>query len=543
MGEDDNWNIIMWRDHRAYKETDKINATNHDVLKYVGGRVSIEMETPKLMWLKNRKERTWKMAGKFMDLTDFLAYRATGVDVRSKCTLACKWTYLPHKAHEAGDARAGWSADFFEQIGLKELVDEDFERIGNVVKDIGEPIGGLSKQAAKELGLLEGTVVGVGLIDAHAGALGTLGAKIENKHGMSIPLERRMALICGTSTCHLTLSKKPHFVPGVWGPFSDAVVGGYWVLEPGQSATGALMEFVIKSHWAYPFVCSEAEKKGMSIFDLLNDHLRTMKDFRKQGTLYSKITSAPSLSGFEQPLACASSYQDAKRIKQAIKEAKQGRPSPGIKPMEFNKLWKGHITYLTKDFHCLPDYYGNRCPYADPMMRGMLSGLSVFNTNAQTKSSGIDELAIRYLSVIQGLAYSTRHILDALENAGVPPLEVLFMCGGVSKNPVFVSQHADITGRIIATPRDDETVLIGAATAGACAGGSYKSLPDAMKAMNHVGRVVLPDQDPALALFHERKYQVFKRLYRDHMAYRDIMKGQPPQDSGSQVCDVNCSIM
>jgi len=48
MGEDDNWNIIMWRDHRAYKETDKINATNHDVLKYVGGRVSIEMEVTRV---------------------------------------------------------------------------------------------------------------------------------------------------------------------------------------------------------------------------------------------------------------------------------------------------------------------------------------------------------------------------------------------------------------------------------------------------------------------------------------------------------------
>eukprot|EP00466_Bigelowiella_natans_P001025 jgi/Bigna1/136107/aug1.32_g10815 len=239
---DDRWNIIMWRDHRAYKETDEINATNHEVLKYVGGQVSIEMETPKLMWLKRRKKMTFENAGKFMDLTDFLAYRATEVDVRSKCTLACKWTYLPHKAAAAGNASAGWSADFFKKIGLEELVAENYERIGQTVKDIGEKIGGLSEQAAKEMGLIPGTVVGVGLIDAHAGALGTLGAKVEKKNGVDIPLGRRMALICGTSTCHLTLSKEPHFVPGVWGPFADAVVGGYWVLEPGQtiSPTGTL---------------------------------------------------------------------------------------------------------------------------------------------------------------------------------------------------------------------------------------------------------------------------------------------------------------
>ena len=45
-------NIIMWMDHRASKETDIINATKHDVLKYTGGAISLEMEPPKLMWLK-----------------------------------------------------------------------------------------------------------------------------------------------------------------------------------------------------------------------------------------------------------------------------------------------------------------------------------------------------------------------------------------------------------------------------------------------------------------------------------------------------------
>ena len=45
-------NIIMWMDHRAAKQADKINATQHEVLKHVGGRISLEMQTPKLLWLK-----------------------------------------------------------------------------------------------------------------------------------------------------------------------------------------------------------------------------------------------------------------------------------------------------------------------------------------------------------------------------------------------------------------------------------------------------------------------------------------------------------
>ena len=42
----------MWMDHRAKVEADAINATHHEVLKYTGNAISVEMEPPKLMWLK-----------------------------------------------------------------------------------------------------------------------------------------------------------------------------------------------------------------------------------------------------------------------------------------------------------------------------------------------------------------------------------------------------------------------------------------------------------------------------------------------------------
>lgn len=76
-------NVVLWMDHRADKEANFINKTNHSVLKYVGGKVSLEMEIPKLMWLKKHlKDKCWNKVGLFFDLPDFLTWKATGSESR-----------------------------------------------------------------------------------------------------------------------------------------------------------------------------------------------------------------------------------------------------------------------------------------------------------------------------------------------------------------------------------------------------------------------------------------------------------------------------
>lgn len=90
---------------------------------------------------------------------------------RSLCSLVCKWTY---EAHPSGNK--GWSEDYFRQIGLSDLMDQNWKKIGSVVKEPGCPCGsGLTEQAALELGLQRGTPVGTSIIDAHAGGLGMIG--------------------------------------------------------------------------------------------------------------------------------------------------------------------------------------------------------------------------------------------------------------------------------------------------------------------------------------------------------------------------------
>ena len=45
-------NIIVWMDHRAVEQAERINSCNSPVLQYCGGSLSPEMEPPKvLIWL------------------------------------------------------------------------------------------------------------------------------------------------------------------------------------------------------------------------------------------------------------------------------------------------------------------------------------------------------------------------------------------------------------------------------------------------------------------------------------------------------------
>jgi D-ribulokinase len=301
-------NVIVWMDHRAVEQARRITGTGDPVLRHVGGILSPEMETPKLLWLKERLPATFEAAGHFLDLTDFLTFRATGNPTRSSCTLTCKWTYLAHERR--------WSRPYFEHIGLAELRDDDGARIGREIVDPGTAIaGGLSADAARAFGLLPGTPVGAGLIDAHAGGVGTIGGQAAD--GAPVDVLERFAYVMGTSACIMATTEAPCFVPGVWGPYYSAMAPGLWLNEGGQSAMGAAIDHLVQSHPAYPGLASAAKAAGVSPLDLLE---RRAID----------------------PLGAV-----------------------------------GQAALLARDIHVLPDFLGNRSPRADAEVRAMVAGLDL----------------------------------------------------------------------------------------------------------------------------------------------------------------------
>lgn len=226
------WDTISWFDHRALVEAKACTATGHPVMQFAGGVMSPEMQIPKLMWLKRNLPQSWAAARHLLDLADFLTWRASGSTARSQCTVTCKWTYLPQSG--------GWQRDFFQQVRLDDLLDRG--SIPAEATAVGSRVGCLTPVAARELGLTADCLVATGLIDAYAGMLGVIGS-----HAGSVG---RLALVAGTSSCVITQSAEPKFVPSFWGPYLGAGLPGLWVAEGGQSATGALLDHMVATHAA-----------------------------------------------------------------------------------------------------------------------------------------------------------------------------------------------------------------------------------------------------------------------------------------------------
>jgi D-ribulokinase len=438
-------NVIVWMDHRAIAQASRINETADEVLRYVGGIISPEMETPKLLWLKEHLPATYTHAGHFFDLADYLSYRATGTTTRSMCTLTCKWTYLAHERR--------WSRGYFERIGLPELLADNCEKIGGRIVEPGTALGdGLTTESAVAFGLVPGTPVGASLIDAHAGGIGTVGG--EGADGAPVDVLDRLAYIMGTSACIMATTQTPRFVPGVWGPYFSGMVPGLWLNEGGQSAAGVGIDHLVKSHPAYPEAVAAAKAADVGPLDFLE---------RRAVARFDKV---------------------------------------------------GNAALLARDLHVLPEFLGNRSPYADPLARGIIAGLDL--------DSGLESLECLFVAGLCGLAYGLADVVDTMREHGIP-CRMMVISGGASRSPLVRQIMADTTGLTVALPSTAEPVLLGAAMLGAVAAGAFASLSAAMKTMSRLGSVTRATA-PDMTRYHSAKREVYSLMRQLDKKSRVAMK-------------------
>lgn len=326
----------------------------------------------------------------------------------------------------------------------------------------------MSEKAAAQLGLPAGIAVGSGVIDAYAGWIGTVGAKVKlgdhelDSGAASNDISQaftRLAAVAGTSTCHIAMSPKAVFVPGVWGPYRDVLIPDYWLAEGGQSATGELLKHVLESHPAFSQTMSIAESYNTNIYDYLNEHLKDMK----------KAQKAPTIS------------------------------------------------WLGRHFFFYGDLFGNRSPIADPRMTGSVIGLS--------SDKSIDGLALYYYATMEFIALQTHQIIETMNKSG-HQIHSIFMSGSQCQNSILMELMASACDMPVLIPQYVHAAVVhGAAMLGAKAAsadkdGKTEPLWNIMDRMSKPGRVVVPSKDP-----HEKellgvKYKVFLEQCHSQREYR-----------------------
>ena len=161
------------------------------------------------------------------------------------------------------------------------------------------------------------------------------------------------------------------------------------------------------------------------------------------------------------------------------------------------------IAALVGGLVVVPEFLGNRAPFADPDARALIAGIGM--------DTGLDSLVGLYLAGVAGIGYGARQIVEAQRTAGIST-DTIVVSGGAGQNPLVRQVLADTTGLTVAASTSPEPVLLGSAILASVAAGSYASVADAMTAMSELGDMYSPNSQ--LRHWHERRFAAFEALQR-----------------------------
>nr|HID13311.1 hypothetical protein [Anaerolineae bacterium] len=151
---------IIWLDGRAPEQAKRI------MRKFLGKRVftliagaelSGKDGLPKLLWLKENEPEVYEKMTCLLDTNGYLTYRATG-------KMVFEWSCA--SAFGLDLKKKDWLRGIIRYIGL------DLEKFPPLVRSVDQ-VGGLTAEAARECGLLEGTPVFGGEGDVQGAAVGS----------------------------------------------------------------------------------------------------------------------------------------------------------------------------------------------------------------------------------------------------------------------------------------------------------------------------------------------------------------------------------
>lgn len=134
--------------------------------------------------------------------------------------------------------------------------------------------------------------------------------------------------------------------------------------------------------------------------------------------------------------------------------------------------------------------------------------------------TGVMGLARIYLATLQAIAYGTLHIIDTLTESGYQ-IDKIIMCGGATKNPLWLREYSDVTGREIVLVKEEDAVNLGAAILAAVAAKAFPNIQSAAQSMVASGITIKPNFNSQN--FHKHKYRVYLQMYQDQQKYNQFM--------------------
>ncbi|MCX7803631.1 MAG: ribulokinase, partial [Planctomycetota bacterium] len=237
----------LWKDHTSHAEaaeiTDAVRKSGAPYLDRCGGTYSSEWFWAKILHCRRTSPDVFEAAFSWAELSDFVPAWLTGN--RDPLTMARNICAAGHKAMYS-DVWGGLPpADFL--AGLDPALAGLRDRLYAKALTADRQAGRLSAGAAKGSGLPEGIPVAVGLLDAHAGAVGA---------GIR---PGRLVKILGTSSCDMLVAPAdsvPPDIPGICGIVPGSIVPGMYGIEAGQSAVGDIF------NWFVSRLCPKEYSKG-----------------------------------------------------------------------------------------------------------------------------------------------------------------------------------------------------------------------------------------------------------------------------------------
>ncbi|MGC9359084.1 MAG: ribulokinase [Anaerolineae bacterium] len=214
--------VKLWKHHAAQPEANRINevATERGEkwLQRYGGKISSEWFFPKALQILDEAPEIYEAADRLIEAADWIVWQLAGRETRNLCTAGYKAIWSKREGFP--------SPDFFEALDPR-MRDIVATKMMTEISPLGARAGGLTEEMAKATGLLPGTAVSIGNVDAHV----SVPAATVTEAG-------RMVMIMGTSTCHMVLGDEPVIVPGMCGVVEDGIIPGLAGFEAGQSCVG-----------------------------------------------------------------------------------------------------------------------------------------------------------------------------------------------------------------------------------------------------------------------------------------------------------------